>query len=83
MITFGEPPRGGQAVDREATDAGDRGRYVTKQFSRVCVISVGGGPGGGMRRLVADVLDPKKPGNHVKTDSRDAKELLSLFEADY
>ncbi len=32
--------------------------------------------------VVATSLIPKKPGNHVKTDSRDAKELLSLFEAD-
>ena len=32
--------------------------------------------------VVAPSLIPKKPGNHVKTDTRDAKELLSLFEAD-
>jgi len=31
--------------------------------------------------VVAPSLIPKKPGNHVKTDTRDAKELLSLFEA--
>ena len=32
--------------------------------------------------VVAPSLIPKKSGNHVKTDRRDAKELLSLFEAD-
>ncbi len=32
--------------------------------------------------VVAPSLIPKKSGNHVKTDTRDAKELLSLFEAD-
>jgi len=31
--------------------------------------------------VVAPSLIPKKAGNHVKTDTRDAKELLSLFEA--
>ncbi len=31
--------------------------------------------------VVAPSLIPKKPGKHVKTDTRDAKELLSLFEA--
>src|SRR5260221_6281888 len=30
---------------------------------------------------VAPSLIPKKAGDHVKTDVRDAKELLSLFEA--
>ena len=32
--------------------------------------------------VVAPSLIPKKAGHHVKTDTRDAKELLSLFEAD-
>ena len=32
--------------------------------------------------VVAPSLIPKKVGRHVKTDVRDAKELLSLFEAD-
>jgi transposase len=32
--------------------------------------------------VVAPSLIPKKAGNHVKTDTRDAKELLSLYEAD-
>jgi transposase len=31
--------------------------------------------------VIAPSLIPKKAGNHVKTDARDAKELLSLFEA--
>ena len=31
--------------------------------------------------VVAPSLIPKKAGNHVKTDTRDAKELLALFEA--
>jgi transposase len=32
--------------------------------------------------VVAPSLIPKKAGNHVKTDTRDAKELLRLFEAE-
>ena len=31
--------------------------------------------------VIAPSLIPKKPGNHVKTDRRDAKELLTLMEA--
>jgi transposase len=31
--------------------------------------------------VVAPSLIPKRPGDHVKTDVRDAKELLTLFEA--
>jgi len=31
--------------------------------------------------VIAPSLIPKKAGNHVKTDTRDAKELLTLFEA--
>ena len=69
-------------MDREAADAGDgAGCYEASSVGYEIYRWV---PGFGAEcDVVAPSLIPKKAGNHVKTDARDAKELLSLYEADY
>lgn len=96
IVVVGLPQDGPHPVIREEFGGGDVGRLVKrfKTLSRTWRVEVcyEAGPSGyGLARafskagipcrVVAPTLIPRRPGNRVKTDARDAKELALSFRA--